>query len=304
MLPGLPQPLQLGEIPTLLAGQLAESSIAMYRRDVRAYVTFAAARDLAQDDPQTLAAWRDALTLSSRMSPHTINRMLSAVRRVMKEAAGRQMIPTSLHLAFTSVPGVSLKALKGRLKLHARTRILPEDMRRLCDAPDATTLVGKRDAALLATLASSGIRASELATLQQTQIEKHGTGYILKVQGKTDIEFRDAHLSAEAKALIDAWLAARPMESPYIFTSFSTRAAIPFPDPISAPSVWRIVQKYAQRCGLEHIKAHDFRRFVGTRLARTDIRKAQLALGHKRIDTTARHYILDELEPGLTDHLY
>ncbi len=41
-----------------------------------------------------------------------------------------------------------------------------------------------------------------------------------------------------------------------------------------------------------------------TQLTKTDIRKAQKALGHKRIDTTARHYVLDELEAGLTDDLY
>jgi hypothetical protein len=39
-------------------------------------------------------------------------------------------------------------------------------------------------------------------------------------------------------------------------------------------------------------------------LAKRDIRKAQKALGHKRIDTTAQHYVLDELEEGLTDDLY
>jgi hypothetical protein len=49
---------------------------------------------------------------------------------------------------------------------------------------------------------------------------------------------------------------------------------------------------------------HSFRRFVGTQLARKDIRKAQKALGHNRIDTTANHYVLDELEEGLTDDLY
>jgi hypothetical protein len=43
---------------------------------------------------------------------------------------------------------------------------------------------------------------------------------------------------------------------------------------------------------------------VGTQLAKRDIRKAQKALGHKRIDTTAQHYVLDELEAGLTDELY
>lgn len=47
------------------------------------------------------------------------------------------------------------------------------------------------------------------------------------------------------------------------------------------------------------------RRFVGTQLAATgDIRKAQIALDHKDISVTARHYVLDELPVGITDNLY
>jgi integrase len=64
-----------------------------------------------------------------------------------------------------------------------------------------------------------------------------------------------------------------------------------------------VVCEYAQQAGLDHIKPHDFRRFVGTQPAKHDIRKAQKALGHKRIDMTERHYVLDELEPELTDDL-
>jgi len=60
----------------------------------------------------------------------------------------------------------------------------------------------------------------------------------------------------------------------------------------------------APRLELAHVKPHDFRRFVCTELARRDIRLAQKALGHKRIETTARHYVLDELVGGLTDGLY
>ena len=41
-----------------------------------------------------------------------------------------------------------------------------------------------------------------------------------------------------------------------------------------------------------------------TQLAAKDIRKAQKALGHRSIEVTARHYVLDELEIGLTDELY
>jgi len=197
-----------------------------------------------------------------------------------------------------------MKALKARLKPHARTRITPEDMRRLCEAPGAHTLVGLRDRALLATLASSGIRVSEAATLTLEQIVKHSDGYTLLVCGKTDTGYRDAHLSTEAYEKIQTWVAARPTESLYIFTLFARRAAFPSPDPMSEVAVWKMVQCYAKACNLEFLKPHNFRRFVGTQLAKDDIRKAQKALGHKSIDVTARHYVLDELEVGLTDHLY
>lgn len=69
-------------------------------------------------------------------------------------------------------------------------------------------------------------------------------------------------------------------------------------------NVWCTVQGYADQVGLSHIKPHDVRRFVGTQLVKRDIRKAQKALGHKHIDTTARQYVLDELDVGLTDDLH
>jgi integrase/recombinase XerD len=292
------------QIDHLLAGQLAPSSIAMYKRDVAAYLEYATATGQRWLDPATLIAWRDLLSTSSSMSPNTINRMLAAVKRIVREMASRTLLDETAALRFDRIRGVQVKALKKRLKKHSRTKITPEDMRRLCEAPDTGTLVGMRDAALLATLASSGIRASEAATLTLEQVERRGRGYVLRVCGKTDTDYRDAHLSPEAHRLINAWIQRRPVMSHYIFTSFSTRGLIPSPEPISEVTVWNIVQRYAAACDLEHIKPHDFRRFVGTQLARQDIRKAQKALGHKSIEVTARHYVLDELEVGLTDNLY
>jgi integrase len=97
---------------------------------------------------------------------------------------------------------------------------------------------------------------------------------------------------------------ARPVPSANIFTSWAGRGDRPNSTPLSEPAAWKLAQRYAAQVGIEHIKPHDFRRFVGTQLAKKDIRKAQKALGHKRIDTTAKHYVLDELEEGLTDDLY
>lgn len=322
MLPHKPTPQALTVAPpfdtSLLAGQLSPRSAAMYARDFAAYLVFAASPDAAMQ-PETLARWRTWLASASdahpAYSPHTINRMVASVRAVMQAAAEQGYLAGDTADAFRRVRGVSIKALKEQLKPHRRTRIVPEDMRRLCEAPDVATLIGLRDRALLHTLASSGVRAEELRLLTQPSILEDARGLALRIQGKNDIEPREAPLSAEARAAIQTWLELRPVPSAYIFTSFTggSKDGSHLQDggkgrltakPMSAPTVWRVVQHYALQCGLEHIKPHDFRRFVGTQLAKVDIRKAQKALGHKRIDTTAQHYVLDELERGMTDQLY
>jgi len=289
---------------SILTGALRQSSIDMYERDFKAYLAYAGSRDAALD-PTTLARWRTHLAQETEMSPNTINRMLSAVKRLMKEAANQGYTTQETALGFERVEGVKISALKERTKTTARTRVSPPQMRELTEAPGTDTLVGLRDTALMHTLASSGLRVSELASLRQDQVVKQGKGYLLKVLGKNDVEYRDAHLSPRAYDAIMAWLEARPVESLYIFTSFEGRGESRVTDkPMSEVGVWETIKKYAEQCGLKNVKPHDLRRFVGTQLARVDIRKAQKALGHKRIDTTARHYVLDDLEVGATDNLY
>lgn len=293
-------------IEKLLAGQIALSSLDRYRRDIKAYIQFAHDNQIKPMEVKTLASWRDHLIKQTELSPNTISRMLSAVKRFVHEASKpeRGLIPASLWMEFKNVDGPSQRALKTRTKKNARTRIEADDMRKLCESPDPSRLIGLRDRALLATMASSGCRASEIASLMQEQVVRRGRGYFLRICGKTDIDYRDAHLSIEAHMLMREWLEARQGSSPYIFTSFEGRGKRLTDEAMSETSVWRTVQKYAKKCDMAHIKPHDFRRFVGTTLAARDIRKAQLALGHKRIETTAKHYILDQLEAGETDNLY
>lgn len=287
----------------ILAGQLAPSSIAMYQRDFAAYLRFAGSLHGAIKAP-TLARWRTTLAQETTMSPNTINRMLSAVKRIMREAAAQGYLSHAIAAAFDQVAGVKNVAMKDRIKENARVRIEKPEMRTVCDSPSTESLIGLRDTALLATLASSGLRVSELAGLTNAQIKRKKGGYIVLVRGKNDVDFRDAPLSIEAYGHIQTWLAARPIKSSYIFTAFDGRGERLTARPLSVEAIWRTVRKYTQDAGMEAVKPHDFRRFVGTELARKDIRQAQKALGHKRIETTARHYVLDELEVGLTDNLY
>ncbi len=69
----------------ILAGQVAPSSVKTYRRDFAAYAAFAGDPETAKD-PITLARWRAHLAGETSCSPRTINRMLSAVKRLMAEA--------------------------------------------------------------------------------------------------------------------------------------------------------------------------------------------------------------------------
>ena len=314
----------------ILAGQVGQSSIDMYARDLAEYTNPSEPDKPGWCDragfnplaPATFARYRAYLasdtTLSKKtgkpFSPNTVNRMLTSVRSVMISAAEQGFIDRETADGFRDLKGVKTAALRDRMKPNnGRHRIEPSDMRCILDKPDTTKLSGKRDAALLATLQSSGLRVSELVNLQvgnlvTTKGKRGQVAYLLTgIMGKGQSEPRDAHISSEAYAKIMTWLDARPVMSMFIFTAMNDGTAgnvtAPTTEPMTTVGAWKLIQRYAKRCGLEHISVHDFRRFVGTQLAADDIRKAQKALGHKDINTTARHYVLDSLEPGLTDDL-
>lgn len=291
----------------IIAGVTKKSTEQMYRRDLLAYLEFAKEKEIALK-PSTLARWRTYLVAEEKFSPNTINRMLSAVRSLMKEAAVQEYIGHDVAEAFKHVNGVKIEAMEEKLKPHAQTRISQVQMRQLTNAPDISTLVGLRDAALLHTLASSGIRASEAARLTCDRIgfekKEENIFYYAEVKGKNDTKYRRVLLTREAYGAIKLWLSKRNSESIYVFTGFRNHTLQSTDKAISAVSVWRTVQKYAEKCGLSWIKPHDFRRFVATQLTKEyGLRKAQQALGHKNIATTEK-YDLSELELGMTEGLY
>jgi integrase len=201
---------------------------------------------------------------------------------VVKEGALQGLVDRAVAEAFAQVEGVSVGALRHRLKAHARVRITPAQMRQLCEAPPAGTLLGGRDRALLLTLATSGCRIAEVVALTPAHVTVRDGSYFLQVLGKRQHTPREAPLSQEAAAAIQTWLAQRGAGRPDtpLFTRFAGGGWRPTTAPLSVSSAWRVVCKYALQCGLPYVKPHDFRRFVGTELAKRDLRQAQKALGH------------------------
>jgi integrase len=266
----------------------------------------------------------------------TMNLMLSGVRKIMKAAAQQGYIPHETAEAFKHVEGFTMKANKERRREHARTRIERDAMDLICAAPGLYTKgKGARlmHTALLLTLRYTGARISEVAGMQQADIvpvmrlepviddngnerrdakgkaiQKQVQHWTASFMGKNENEPVQVELGTPAKAAIDEWLDYRRtvlgIDVAAIFTGFTGRGdRNPGTEAISRVSAWHIVQRYTRLLGMEHIKPHDFRRYVGTGLAAKDIRLAQKQLRHKRIETTAQHYVLDNVQLGHMDSL-
>lgn len=294
----------LGGVVDALAGRLSPSTVEQYREAWAMYATWAGRRGLAVGDAETLRAWRDYMVSETRLSPNTLNIRLSAVKRVVLEGARRGVVDLALADRFRLVEGVRLRAMRDRLKVDARTMIPPDDMRRICEAPDPATLPGLRDQALLFAMAATGCRIAEILAVKVSDIRRRGRRWVVMVTGKTDVVPRAAPLTAEAKAKVDAWLAARGPVSEYVFTGFQGRSLRRLSTPISPKSAWEAVKDAADLAGVEGVSTHDYRRFVATRLTKQgDIRKAQKVLGHADIASTAR-YDLSELEGDETEGLF
>ena len=288
-----------------IAHSLTESTLKMYQRDVAAYLDYAQREELAPLEPTTLAAFRDHMIFHSPKSPLTINRMLSAVRRIMQEAFARQLIDSNAAYAFEHMGGASVTRLKDRMRHSKSIPISKQQMQLLCSQPDTSTLVGLRDRALLLTLATSGVRASECGGLLVDRVYHKEGGYIIQVMGKKDIEYRDANLSPVAYDAIQAWLSARAnavrgIVSQYAFTQFSDFGETPNASPMTAKIIWVAVKGYATSMGLGHISPHSFRRFVAQSLAPIDLNMARISLGHRSVATT-QMYLLNQLTIGITD---
>lgn len=303
---------------SILAGTKSANTIEQYRMHFSAYLGFAGNFPAAVQ-PATLALWRQRLyeegyTLANgvakQYSVAAINQRLASVRSVMAEAAQQGYISHEIAEQFKHVKGLKQVANKGRRKEGSRTAISKADMNSIVDAPDVSTPAGKMHRALLLTLATCGMRISEAVSLRVSDIQwetnDSGAGWVAYVLGKNMEKPEARALSKKAKSAIDEWLQARQdlVESSFVFTSFGGRGSRdPSSQPMNRTSAWAMVRRYAKRLGLDHIKPHDFRRFVGTQLAKRDIRIAQKQLGHRSIETTAKHYVLDDVALGVTDDL-
>ncbi|MDR0463024.1 MAG: tyrosine-type recombinase/integrase [Pseudomonadales bacterium] len=166
-----------------------------------------------------------------------------------------------------------------------------ENLERFLDSPDINTPAGLRDRAILEVLFSTGLRVSELASLncEQVNIDRGEFGVIGK--GRRP---RVVFLSERARGWLDKWLVTREDQWSPLFIRFGGKRP---PSPLSdgeemtlcVRRLEQIVDKYAKIAHLPiKISPHGLRHSFATDLLSNgaNIRDVQEILGHKSIVTT------------------
>ncbi|MEI6509456.1 MAG: tyrosine-type recombinase/integrase [bacterium] len=161
-----------------------------------------------------------------------------------------------------------------------------EQMEDLLKMPDVVSISGLRDRAMMETLFSTGLRVSELVSLNReyVNLDRKEFGVVGK-GGKARVVF----LSSPAVFWLSQYLGKRTDEHHPLFISHSERGKQSLDCRLTARSVERLVRAYGQRAHLPfEIKPHTLRHSFATDLlfAGADIRSVQEMLGHASIRTT------------------
>jgi site-specific recombinase XerD len=165
----------------------------------------------------------------------------------------------------------------------------PSELERFLHAPQGETLSNLRDRAILETLFSTGLRVSELCSLDQDNIDlKRGE---FSVRGKGS-KLRLVFLSGEAKAAIATYLGKRSDADEALFIRVPRNERFEKYEELrlTPRSVQRIIKKYAVVAGIvgKKVTPHSLRHSFATDLLRNgaDIRSVQALLGHSSVTTT------------------
>lgn len=167
-----------------------------------------------------------------------------------------------------------------------------DELERLFHAIGNDTTMALRDRAIIETLYSTGLRVSELASLNRKQVDLKRREFMVRGKGRKP---RIIFLSKRAGSHIEAYLNARDDNFDPIFISHgrakknSDDITLGERKRLTTVSIENVVRKYALKAGIiKKVTPHVLRHSFATELLinGADIRSVQEMLGHASITTT------------------
>jgi site-specific recombinase XerD len=208
------------------------------------------------------------------MKKNTQNYHLIALRSFLKYMMKRgieTMSPDKIELAKTAQRSLDL--------------ISHTELERLLSAPKGSELPELRDKAILELFFSTGLRLSELASLNR-DLDLSKDEFSIRGKGE---KVRVVFLSGEAKEAIKQYLKARKDMEEAMFVQFGKHKNTKGEMRLTPRSIERLVKKYAIMAGIsKKVTPHVIRHSFATDLLSNgaDIRSVQMMLGHANIATT------------------
>jgi integrase/recombinase XerC len=256
-----------------------------YLSDLEQLSTFLGDKELSAVDHQTLRRFIAHL-MQGEVKKSSIARKLSAIRSFFRYL-NRDGTLTSNPARLVATP---------RREKRLPAVLTADDALRLMESPNAKKpedhAMMLRDRAVLETLYSTGIRASELIGMNREDIDHHGS--LIRIRGKGRKE-RIVPIGTKARGAIDAYLTSpsRIAETAAIFIGPSGKR-------LTARTVQRILENHRKQLGMQQkASPHTLRHSYATHMLESgaDLRAIQELLGHASLSTTQRytHVNLDSL---------
>lgn len=248
----------------------SESTIRIYQNRLEVFFNWFAWSSPSKIDKE--AIWKFRIYLSNK--------------KLHKSTQAHYLIVLRMFFKFLKNKGIEVldPSLIELPKLPERdVKILNEkELEQLLSISQDKSLKGLRDLAILETLFSTGLRVSELCSLNRDiDFEK---GEII-VKGKGG-KIRNVFLAERAKKAILEYLSMRRDNHPALFISLAKNLP---PKRITPRAIQKIIKYYGQKAGiLKNIHPHTLRHQLATILISegANIRFVQELLGHKNISTT------------------
>ncbi|MFC1749348.1 site-specific tyrosine recombinase/integron integrase [Pseudomonadota bacterium] len=166
-----------------------------------------------------------------------------------------------------------------------------EELERLFNSVDGKKIQGLRDFAILQLLYSTGLRVSELTSLNRDQVDLDRREFMVRGKGKKP---RLVFISDEAAAALKDYLKERDDNFEPLFLNYSrpsNKEDITLGEKrrLSPVMVQYMVRKYSRKAGIiKKVTPHVLRHSFATELLinGADIRSVQEMLGHASITTT------------------
>ncbi len=256
---------------------LAKNTLESYRRDLRKFIAFMHKRDIKKPKDVDREALNDFVASLKKegFATSTITRSIASIRSFFYFLLQEGIIENN--------PALDLESPKIEKKLP---RVLTTgEVDKLLSQPQKSQQNGLRDKAMLELLYASGIRVSELVSLDITDFDPH-VGF-LRCRGK-GMKERIVPIGSLAINHVSEYLdnsrakLLKKNGEPALFVNHHGSR-------MTRQGFWKILKKHAQKSNINiDITPHTIRHSFATHLLENgaDLRSVQEMLGHSDISTT------------------